>query len=73
MRGLRLNESFIVLLTLLLMYTTTVLSSPLQVFSQWSISKQCGTQNSLCGTEWVPECCPGLQCTSDNGFWICDN
>ena len=34
------------------------------VFSQ---SGQCGTQNSLCGTEWVPECCPGLQCSSDNG------
>merc|ERR1711953_1381873 len=34
----------------------------------WSLSLgQCGTQYSLCGTDFCPECCPGLSCSQVEG------
>ena len=27
----------------------------------------CGTQNSLCGTEYTPKCCPHLSCNEVDG------
>merc|ERR1712179_612339 len=35
-------------------------------------SENCGTQNSLCGTDYTPDCCPHLSCSEVDEFWICD-
>ena len=29
--------------------------------------RQCGTQYSLCGTQYTPDCCPGLECSNVEG------
>ena len=30
-------------------------------------SENCGTQNSLCGTDYTPDCCPHLSCSEVDG------
>jgi len=62
-------------LSLLAAFKSSVSSSPAalkELILNDDVSENCGTQNSLCGTVYTPDCCPELSCSQVEEFWICD-